>query len=137
MDIPALAAETVRYLAPALPALIFVGTEAAKATVKKTTDAVLDAGRKLWDKLRPHAEARPALIEAAQDVARTPDDPAARGAFEMQVRKLLEAQPQLVPELEGIVTQIAVQQIHQEQHGSGNIQAGGSITARDIKIQTS
>lgn len=136
MSPPELVTETVKLLAPALPALLLAGGKAVEKVGEAAGGAVVEGAKKIWGWLRPHAEKQPALLDAAQEVAAHPGDADAQGALRVQVRKLLEAQPQLVPDLAALVQRVSVQQIHQEQHGSGNIQAGGCISARDINIQT-
>jgi hypothetical protein len=127
MSPPELATETVKLLAPALPALVLAGGKAVEKIGEAAGDAVVEGAKKIWGWLRPHAEKQPALFDAAQEVAAHPDDADAQGALRLQVRKLLEAHPQLVPELEGIVSQIHVA-------GKDNIVAGGDVQARDITI---
>jgi hypothetical protein len=42
---------------------------------------LVEHAKRLWAKLRPRVEAKPAVLEAAQDVAQRPDDDRARGAL--------------------------------------------------------
>jgi hypothetical protein len=132
MNIVSLATETAQALAPALPALIFIGTESAKAVVKKTTDAALNAEKKLWDKLRPHAPEGSALAKAAQDVAAHPDNPRPVQTLEWELEKLFQANPQLAQEIEHVVKQIAVQQNTVTVSGAGAVGIGGSASGNAI-----
>jgi len=129
---PELITETVRLLAPALPGLVLAGTEAAKEIGKQAGGAAMEAGRKIWHWLRPHAEAQPALLEAAKEVAGQPGDADAQGALRLQVRKLLEAQPHLIPELDGLVKQVAVQQNTVTVSGAGAVGIGGNASGVTI-----
>jgi len=142
MNVPELITETSRFLIPALPVLWHASQEAAgkigEGVLKKVGDAtgsaVVEAGRKIWSWLQPHAEQRPALHEAIEEVATRPEDPDAHGTLRTQLRKLLEAQPQLAPELERIVAQVqvAVQQNSVNVSGAGAVGIGGNASGVTI-----
>jgi hypothetical protein len=85
------------FLAPFLSALI------QGAVGEAAQDMGQDAWRfakALWAKLRPSVEAKESAIEAARDVAGDPFDQRALGAFEIQLQKLLSADPQLAAAVE-------------------------------------
>ena len=99
MDVSAL----VSILAPCLGVLI-TGANAVAAEIGKAVGTELLAhAQRLWTKLRPHVEARPSALEAAEDVAARPDDERTRAALELQLEKLLRDQPELMQELVPIV----------------------------------
>ena len=131
---PELVTEAVKSLAPTLPALLAVGDGALKEIGKTISAAALENGKKMWTWLQPHAEARPALLEAAQEVATHPEDVDAQGALRVEVRKLLETHPNLVPELQGLVQQVAVQQNSVTASGAGSVAIGGNITGSTIRL---
>jgi hypothetical protein len=87
-----LAHEAKDLLAPMLPYLLPAAAGAGKAALKRTGEKISEVTWKkaeaLWDKLRPKIENRPAALEAAQDLANTPDDSDAQGAFSLQLKKL-------------------------------------------------
>ena len=64
---------------------------------------LLESAKRLWAKLRPHFEARPAALEAAQDVADEPHNEGAARALEWQLTKILQDHPALVEELSPIL----------------------------------
>ena len=142
MDIPELITQSSRFLIPALPVLWHASKEAAEkisdGVLKKTGEAAgsaaVEAGRKIWSWLQPHAEQRPGLREAIEEVAARPEDPDAHGTLRTQMRKLLEAQPQLVPELEKIVAQVqvSVQQNTATASGTGAVAIGGNASGVTI-----
>jgi hypothetical protein len=90
-------------LAPFLRSLVGVGGEvfdAAKDKLVKTAgNAVSEKVEELWAKIRPAVEARPAAVEAAQDVAKAPDDEDGRVALKRQIQKILEADAGMAAEM--------------------------------------
>jgi hypothetical protein len=99
MDVSAL----VSILAPCLGVLLSGATAAAEQLGKSLAPDLLAHAKWLWAKLRPGVEAKPAALEAAEDVAQHPDDERTRAALELQLEKLLRADPALVDELAPIV----------------------------------
>ncbi len=99
MDPVSLAATLTGFLIPLLPYLLKGGEEAVKEVGKKFGGAVWDKASALWAKLRPRLAAKPAAQEAVQEVAQAPEDQDARGAFNLQVRKLLAEDSDLAQEL--------------------------------------
>lgn len=83
--LPALAATTVSLLTPLLQKALEKGAEEAG---KSVMTSVLDGLKKRLS----HAGAK----EALEDLEREPDSKAAQGALEMQLRKALQADPDLV-----------------------------------------
>ncbi|MBK8783150.1 MAG: hypothetical protein IPO22_15385 [Anaerolineales bacterium] len=78
MDIPQLAIDTVKFIAPYLPYLIAGGRLAAKAAIEKTgenfSDAVWNKAAELWEKLKPKVDASPSAQSAIEKAARKPED---------------------------------------------------------------
>jgi len=98
-NISQLAHEAKDLLAPVLPYLIPAAAGAGEAALKRTGEKLSDVTWKkaeaLWNKLWPKIESRPAALEAAQDLASTPDDGDAQGAFSLQLKKLFAEDAEL------------------------------------------
>ena len=105
MDINALASSLTTALVPLLPYLLKAGEKAAEETGKKVADQSLEWGKSLWSKLKPGVEAKPAALEAAQDVAHAPEDEELRVALRVQLRKLLTADQSLAEEVSRLLEQ--------------------------------
>lgn len=99
MDVSAL----VSILAPCLGMLLAGANSAAQEIGKSVAPELLAHAKRLWAKLRPHVESKPAALEAAEDVAERPDDERSRGALELQLEKLLRDHAELSQELAPIV----------------------------------
>lgn len=99
MELASLAATISGFLAPVLPYLIKGGEEAAKEVGKKFGAAAWEKAKDLWARLRPRLETKPAAQDALQELAQAPEDQAAQGALNLQVRKILAADSGLAQEL--------------------------------------
>jgi hypothetical protein len=99
LDIAALAHQLVTFLAPFLPFLKQAGGKVAEEAGKKLGEGAFDRAKTLWGKLSPHVKKKEAAQEAVQDLATRPEDARARGAVELQVEKILAAEPALAGEL--------------------------------------
>lgn len=95
MDVSAL----VSILAPCLGVLLAGANAAAEEIGKSLAPELMAHAKRIWAKLRPHVEAKPAALEAAGDLAQRPADERARGAFELQLEKLLDDRAALAEEL--------------------------------------
>jgi hypothetical protein len=95
----------VALLAPVLKGLLGDATDALEDAGRRGSAEAVAAARKVWKRLGPSVEGRPAAVEAAQDVAARPDDERARGALELQLEKILAAEPALARELEQLVAE--------------------------------
>ncbi|HSL64210.1 MAG TPA: hypothetical protein VK874_06075 [Gaiellaceae bacterium] len=119
-------AALVSLLAPFLPYLVRAGERAAENVADALTTEAGKHARALWEKLFPHVESRPAAAEAAADVASDPDDELARAALQLQLRKLLEHDPELRGEVERMLADA-------ERHGviatGGGVAVGGDVRA--------
>lgn len=103
MDIALLAKDAVTLLAPALPYLVTAGNKAVEEVGKKIGGDALDYAKTLWAKLRPKAEAKPALLEAIKDAAAAPKDEDAQAQLRVQLKKLLKDDARFASELESIL----------------------------------
>jgi hypothetical protein len=99
MDIGALASSVTTALVPLLPYLLKAGEKAAEETGKTVAGQSWEWTKSLWTKLKPKVEAKPAALEAAQDVAQSPEDEDAQTALRRQLRKLLTEDQSLAEEV--------------------------------------
>ena len=87
----------VGMLAPMMPSIM----DYAKVAGGKLMDTLMDAG--LQKLLVPKIEASPAAKEAAADLAQTPDDADTQAAMRIQLKKILDKNPEFLVELQAIL----------------------------------
>jgi len=101
----------------------------------------LDRVKLLWSRLRNKVEGKPTAAEAAQDVAKNPEDSDARAVLRVQLRKLLERDAVLAAEMGSLLdsdfatqTAAVMQGSGAIAQGNGNVMAGagGIAVGRDI-----
>jgi hypothetical protein len=110
VDAVTLAQSLTELLIPRLPHLRDE-TQSPVVVVKGSTqmsDPMLARARRVWDLLRPRAEANAALQDAVAIVAATPDDADAHAALRLQLRRALEADPRLRDELSRVLNEARV-----------------------------
>jgi hypothetical protein len=130
MDLVALTA----FLAPLLPTLLRAGGKAVDGFAGKAGEEAVGVARRIWDKLRGRVEARPAALEAATDVAQNPDDEDLRTVLRVQLKKLLEDDPQLAAEVDELWQQArAVQANTVTASGTRNVAIGGDVSGSSIR----
>jgi hypothetical protein len=130
MDIPLIATQITTFLAPALPYLATVGSNAMEELGTRLGGGVWDSAKAVWDRLRPGIDADPAAREAAEDLAGASDDPDLQAAFRVRLRKLLEADTGLAEDLERILARAGPSAAyHAEVHGDGAIAQGEGARA--------
>ena len=99
MDIGALASSLTTALVPLLPYLLKAGEKAAEETGKAVAGQSWEWAKSLWTRLKPTVEAKPAALEAAHDVAESPEDEDAQAALRNQLKKLLTEDQSLAEEV--------------------------------------
>ena len=114
-------AAIIGLLAPFLPQLLKAGESAAEEAAKALGSEAGKWAKALWAKLSPKVEERPVARDAAERVAATPDDPRARGAFELQLEEILRAEPNLAAELGRI--------LRDAQEAGVTVEVGGDVHA--------
>ena len=134
MDIGALASSVTTALVPLLPYLLKAGEKAAEETGKAVAGQSWEWGKSLWTKLKPKVEAKPAALEAAQDVARMPNNDDAQGALRLQLTKLLTEDQSLAEEVSRWLQQGKAAGITVTVSGERNVVIGGD--AKDNTIVT-
>lgn len=132
MDIGALASSLTTALVPLLPYLIKAGEKAAEETGKTVATQTLDWGKSLWIKLKPKVDAKPAALEAAEDVAKTPDDPDAQASFRNQLKKLLAEDQSLAEEVSRWLEQGKAAGITVTASGDRSVAIGGHVSGSTI-----
>ena len=151
MDVTTLSRDIVIFLAPFLPYLVKAGEKAVEEAGKQLGVDAWEKAKALWSKLRPKVEAKPAMQEAAQNVAETPDDEDAQAALRLQLKKLLREDASLAAEVARLVEDKIVQRVLAERGsqvrdvrqiatGLGSVRqeviAQDNSTVEDIQQQT-
>ena len=116
----------VSILGPCLGVLLTGVNAVAQEFGKSVAPELMEYAKRLWGKLRPHVEAKPAALEAAADVAQRPDDSRAQAALELQLEKILAEQPGLVAELAPIAQDALASGVVAV--GERSVAVGGSVT---------
>jgi len=129
--IPCVEAAVVSLLAPFLPYLIKAGERSAQKAVDALATEAGKCAKALWMRLLPEVEARPATAEAAADVAADPEDELARGALQLQLRKLLEQNAELRTDVEAM---LADAQRSGVLATGGGVAVGGDVRASEGSI---
>ena len=133
---PQLPAQLVQYLAPFLPYLLkgvkLAGQEAVKKLGEKAGEQGFDHAKALWEKLRPKVEAKPAALEAVQDVATRPDDEDALAALRLHLKKLLAEDLSLAEELAHLLAQARAAGQTVTASGNRSVAIGGSVSGSVI-----
>jgi hypothetical protein len=124
VDVTALTA----LLAPLLGVLMKSGSDVAERASEKLGEAVWEHATRLWARLRPAVSAKPAAEEAASDLAEHPDSEDYRTVLAVQLRKLLDADPQL----RGDIEQLWADRPQTAVAGDRNVVVGGNVVGSAI-----
>ena len=130
-NIAALAATAATALAPALPYLMKAGEAATSEQGQKTLGVLWEKASAVWNLIKPKADASPALAEALQDVERNPTDADSLAVLRVQIRKLLEADPELVTRVRPLVESNSTSTT-QTVVGNENLTVGGNISGSTV-----
>jgi hypothetical protein len=130
MDIPALAASLTAVLAPALPYLLKGGEKMIEGAIQKIGSDAWDNAKGIWQHLRPGVEQKPAALEAAQDLATSPENAKLQTVLEVQIEKILDQDENLAAELRRLLEQTGQSISYKaEVQGSGAIAQGAEAIA--------
>jgi hypothetical protein len=132
MDIGALASSLTAALVPLLPYLLKAGEKAAEETGKAVAGQSLEWAKSLWTKLKPKVEAKPAALEAAQDVAHAPEDEDLQAALRVQLKKLLTEDQSLAEEVSRWLEQGKAAGITVTASGERRVAIGGDVKGSTI-----
>jgi len=119
MDIATL----VTLLSPCLPFLLNLGNKIVEGASQKIGEDTWTTAKAIWTKLHPHIEAKAAAMEAVTDLTNHPDDVDFQASFRVQLKKILEADPELSADITKILADAAQKS---PQIGKFNIDATGS-----------
>jgi hypothetical protein len=132
MDIGALASLVTTALVPLLPYLLKAGEKAAEETGKTVAGQSWEWAKSLWTKLKPKVEAKPAALEAAQDVAQSPRDEDLQAALRVQLKKLLSEDQSLAEEVSRWLEQGKAAGINVFAAGERSVAIGGDVNSSTI-----
>jgi len=88
-------------------ALEGVAAKSGETAGTKLTENALNKAIAIWEKLFPKVEAKESAKEAADDVAKAPDDADAQAALRLQLKKILDSDPDLVTAISKIMEEDA------------------------------
>src|SRR6266487_6241779 len=107
MDVAAMAAAVPGLLSPFLPLLKRIGATAVDRAIEEAGNRISAEGWKLakavWSHLCPRVADDPALMDATEDLAARPGDPAAQQALQHQLKRVLANDSVLLRELNQLV----------------------------------
>jgi hypothetical protein len=132
IDICALASSLTTPLVPLLPYLLKAGEKAAEETGKAVAGQSWEWAKSLWTKLKPKVEAKPAALEAAQDVAHAPEDEDLQAVLRVQLKKLLTEDQSLAEEVSRWLEQGKAAGITVTASGERSVAIGGDAKGSTI-----
>jgi hypothetical protein len=132
MDIGTMASSLTTALVPLLPYLLKAGEKAAEETGKTVAGQSWEWGKSLWSKLKPKVEAKPAALEAAQDVAHAPEDEDLQTVLRVQLQKLLTEDQSLADEVSRWLEQGKAAGITVTASGERSVAIGGDAKGSTI-----
>jgi hypothetical protein len=116
-------------LKPALPFLLTAGNTVSEMAAGRTLTALERWAAKVWRRLRHDQAPESTAVEiAAREVVQRPDDLDAVAALRLQLRKVLEADPELAGELAGLVEEGRRSGVLTVAAGDRSVAVGGDVT---------
>jgi hypothetical protein len=132
MDIGALASSLTTALVPLLPYLLKAGEKAAEETGKTVANQSVEWAKSLWTRLKPKIEAKPDALDAAQEIAQSPEDQDAQAALRRHLRKLLTEDQSLAEEVSSWLEQGKAAGMTVTASGERSVAIGGDVKGRTI-----
>ena len=127
----------VTPLAPMLPILLGAGKAIGREAANAVGGEAADLARRVWERLRDSLAERPTAESAAGDVAADPKDDVARQTLELQLRKILQDDPQLREDLRALLEEGERRGIVADVVYQGDVSVSGGVfvgrDARDIR----
>jgi hypothetical protein len=128
MDPGELARALSEALRPALPLLLTAGNTMSEMVAGRALTALERWAANAWQRLRHGPTPETTAVEvAARDVVQRPDDLDAVAALRVQLRKLLEADPDLATELSGLVEEGRRTGVLTVAAGARSVAVGGDV----------
>jgi hypothetical protein len=119
------------FLAPFLPYVVRAGQKVAGKAADAIGDEAANYAQRLWERLRPGVEGKPAAQEAVEEVAKNPEDEDALGALRIQLRKLLEEDEGLAADLTKIWQEARAANVVTAS-GERSVAVGGDVSGSTI-----
>jgi hypothetical protein len=91
------------FLSPFLPYLSMATDKAVESAASKFGEAGWKKAQDIWGELSPKVAAKPAALEAVADVIDNPKDAAYQTVLQVQLKKLLDQDPDLAKAIEQII----------------------------------
>lgn len=118
------------FLAPFLPFLVKTGQDVGEDVATKLGAEAWGFAQRIWGRLRPKVEEKPAAQVAVEEVATATDDPRAIGALELQLEKLLAADAELAADIAGLMAE--AQKAGVVASGERAVAIGGDVTSSTV-----
>ena len=119
------------FLAPFLPYVVQAGQKVAGKAADVIGEEAANYAEKLWQRLRPGVESKPAAKEAVEDVAKNPKNEDALGALRNQLTKLLEEDEALRADLTKIWDEAKAANVITAS-GERSVAVGGNVSGSTI-----
>ena len=134
MDLVVLAGALTTVLRPFIRGFRSKGEDLLEDAGRRTAESAHDLAKRIWEKLAPKMDESPATLEAADELAIAPADDDAAAVFRVQLRKLLERDPDLAQELTHLVNEARRGGIVGDVEIHGDVKASGHGVAvgRDL-----
>jgi len=130
MDHATIATTATALLAPALPHLLSGAQKISESVLAKIGEEGWEKAKQVWRRLHPKVEASPTALEAAKDLASTPDDPDCQATLRQQLKKMLGADAELAKDLAALLESLQPEASYQATvTGSDNLIVQGKGNA--------
>jgi len=103
MDLVVLAGALTAALRPFIRGFRSKGEDLMEDAGGRAAESAYNFAKRIWSKLDPEVQKTPTAMEAADELAVAPADDDAAAVFRVQIRKLLEQDPELTRELAHLV----------------------------------
>ena len=103
MDPAMIATAVIAVVRPFLRGLLSKGEDVLEDAGEKTAEGAKKLAQRMWQRLTPKLQERPAGTEAAEALAADPDNEDAAGALRLQVKTVLKGDAPLAEELARMV----------------------------------